>query len=66
LARQSDTGDYATVAGIVLSHLGLIPDVPGDVVELEGWSIEVLEVAHHAVTKVRVRPNPGRPANSED
>jgi len=63
--ESSDTGDYATVAGIVLSHLGLIPDVPGDVVELEGWSIEVLEVAHHAVTKVRVRPNLGRPADSE-
>jgi putative hemolysin len=51
------TGDYATVAGIVLSLLGRIPDVPGDVVELEGWSIEVLAVAHHAVTQVRLRPS---------
>jgi len=59
------TGDYTTVAGMVLIHLGRIPNLPGDVVELEGWSFEVLEVAHHAVTKVRVRPNPGRPADSE-
>jgi len=54
-----ETGDYATVAGIVLMHLGRIPTIPGDVIELEGWSIEVLEVAHHAVTKVRLRPTSG-------
>jgi len=51
------TADYTTVAGIVLSRLGRIPDTPGDVIELEGWSVEVLEVAHHAVTKVRLRPS---------
>ena len=56
------SGDYTTVAGIVLAHLGRIPEAPGDVVELEGWRIEVLEVVHHAVTKVRLRPiASGRP-----
>lgn len=60
------TGYYTTVAGIVLKHLGRIPDIPGDVVELEGWSIKVLEVGHHAVTKVQVRPTAGAPADSED
>lgn len=50
------TGEYATIAGIVLKRLGRVPDLPGDVVELEGWSIEVLDVAHHAVTRVRLRP----------
>ena len=54
------TADYTTVAGIVLAHLGRIPDAPGDVVELDGWRIEVLEVVHHAVTKVRLRPNLGQ------
>jgi len=63
--ESPDTREYSTVAGIVLMHLGRIPDKPGDVVELEGWNIEVLEVAHHAVTKVCMRPNPGRPAHSE-
>jgi putative hemolysin len=51
-----DTGDYTTVAGIVLLLLGRIPEVPGDVVEVGGWSIEVLTVARHAVTQVRLRP----------
>jgi putative hemolysin len=59
-----DTGDYTTVAGIVLLFLGRIPDVPGDVVELEGWSIEVLAVAHHAVKKVCLRPITGGRAES--
>jgi putative hemolysin len=60
LIKSPGSGDYTTVAGIVLSLLGRIPDVPGDVVELEGWSIEVLTVAHHAVTQVRLRPrSPG-------
>jgi putative hemolysin len=64
--RSPGTGDYATVAGIVLMHLGRIPNAPGDVVELEGWSIEVLEVAHHAVTKVRLQPSPGGRAGSDN
>lgn len=59
------SGDYATVAGLVLRHLGRIPDKPGDVVALEGWSIEVLDVVHHAVTQVRLRPIPGWRQESE-
>jgi len=53
-----ETGDYSTVAGLVLARLGRIPDIPGDIVELGGWSIEVLEVDHHAVRRVRMRPTP--------
>jgi putative hemolysin len=52
------TGEYATVAGIVLKLLGRIPESAGDVVQLERWSIEVLEVDHHAVTLVCLRPSP--------
>jgi len=59
--EPQETGDYTTVAGIVLMHLGRIPRIPGDVVELEGWSIEVLEVDHHAVRLVRMRPTSGGP-----
>ena len=61
-----DTGDYTTVAGIVLIRLGRIPNKPGDIVELQGWRIEVLELAHHAVTKVRLQPTSGgrRDSNS--
>ncbi len=59
------TGD-TTVAGLVLRQLGRIPHHPGDVVELEGWSVEVLEVVRHAVTLVRLRPNATRPTDSRD
>lgn len=56
---SSDTRDYTTIAGLVLMNLGRIPDAPGDLVELKGWVIEVLEVDHHALTLVRLRPNSG-------
>jgi putative hemolysin len=51
-----ESGDYTTVAGLVLLHLGRVPDAPGDTVELEGWTLEVMDVGHHAVTQVRLRP----------
>jgi putative hemolysin len=47
--------DFTTIAGLVLALLGRIPDEPGDVVEVDGWRIEVLEVEHHAITKVRLK-----------
>jgi putative hemolysin len=49
-------GDYTTVAGLVLMHLGRVPEAPGDRVEVDGWAIEVLDVAHHAITRVRLTP----------
>ncbi|HSK33118.1 MAG TPA: hemolysin family protein [Propionicimonas sp.] len=61
-----DTRDFTTVAGLVLASLGRIPDEPGDVVELKGWSIEVLEVARHAVTRVQLRPNSSRRPSPQD
>jgi putative hemolysin len=67
IIEPTGTGDYTTVAGLVLSLLGRIPDAPGDVVDVEGWSIEVLAVAHHAVTQVCLRPTAVRTAaNPED
>lgn len=60
LAAPTEHADFTTVAGLVLHHLGRIPDRPGDVVELPGWTIEVLDVDHHAITKVRFRPVPDR------
>jgi putative hemolysin len=54
---ESATGDYTTVAGLVLMHLGRVPDAPGDEVSVDGWRIEVLEVGHHAITKVRLSPH---------
>jgi putative hemolysin len=51
-------GDYATIAGLVLTALGRIPTQPGDRVVLAEWTIEVTAVAHHAITEVRLRHHP--------
>ena len=63
------SGDYTTVAGLVLSHTGRVPESPGDRVTVDEWSIEVLDVAHHAITRVRLTPLPaddGRTSEDED
>jgi putative hemolysin len=51
-----EDGDYTTVAGMVLAALGHIPTAPGEVVELPGFTAEVVEVTGRAITRVRVRP----------
>jgi putative hemolysin len=51
-------GDYATIAGLVLTALGRIPTQPGDRVALTEWTVEVTAVAHHAITEVRLHHNP--------
>ncbi|WP_198680924.1 hemolysin family protein [Lentzea terrae] len=48
-------GGYSTIAGLVLVLLGRIPEQPGDVVRVSGWTIEVVSIAHHAITSVRLR-----------
>jgi putative hemolysin len=50
-----DEGDYTTVAGLVLSRLGHIPTEPGEVVQVDGHTVEVVEVAGRAITKLRLR-----------
>ncbi|MEW2476576.1 hemolysin family protein [Micromonospora gifhornensis] len=50
-----EPGDYTTVAGLVLAHLGHIPKTPGEVVELPGLTAEVAEVTGRAITRVRLR-----------
>ena len=42
------------IAGLVLSKLGRIPEEPGDVVEVNGWRIEVLGVKRRAIETVAV------------
>ncbi|GAA6527543.1 hemolysin family protein [Intrasporangium sp. DVR] len=59
-------GEYTTVAGLVLQRLGRIPTAPGDVVEIDGWSIEVTGVGHHAITGVRLVPRPSSDPRTED
>ncbi|MGC5032777.1 hemolysin family protein [Micromonospora sp. DT229] len=56
-----ESGDYTTVAGLVLAHLGHIPRTPGEVVALSGLTVEVVEVTGRAITRVRLRTTPRRP-----
>ncbi|XVV11716.1 hemolysin family protein [Actinoplanes sp. CA-131856] len=56
--ERSDEGDYTTVAGLVLAELGHIPTQPGEVVEVDGHTAEVVEVTGRAITQIRVRPAP--------
>jgi putative hemolysin len=49
-------GDYTTIAGLVLTRIGRIPEGAGDVVELADWHVEVLAVEKRAITVVRLRP----------
>ena len=48
---------YSTVAGLVLAHLGHVP-VPGEKVQENGVTIEVLEANKRTVLKVRVTLSP--------
>ncbi|MEU7468778.1 hemolysin family protein [Streptomyces sp. NPDC044984] len=46
-------GPYETVAGLVATHLARIPG-KGDLVDLGGWRLEVLEVEHHRADRIRI------------
>ena len=48
---QLPDGDYATVAGLMLEHLGRIPTV-GDSVTIVGWELHVREMERHSITEV--------------
>ena len=54
--EELDDGDYTTVAGLMLARLGHIPEEPGEVVDIDGHTAEVVEVAGRAITRLRLRP----------
>ena len=51
-------GDYQTVGGMVMAHLGRVP-AAGDGFEWEGFSFEVVDMDGHRVDKVLVARIPG-------
>lgn len=53
-----EVGDYTTIAGLILVHLGHIPKTAGEIVRLPGLTVEVVEVTGRAITRVRLRPVP--------
>lgn len=48
-------GEYETVGGLVMYQLGRLPEA-GDVVELDGWRIEVTATDRRRVREVEIRP----------
>jgi CBS domain containing-hemolysin-like protein len=59
-------GDYETLAGLVLTRLGEIPDV-GDELRVDGWRITVMAMDRHRIAELRVAKvsEPAVPAPSE-
>lgn len=54
---EDHPGGYTTVGGLVTDRLGRVPDRPGDVVDVDGWRVEVLAVDRRAVVRVRFSPS---------
>jgi CBS domain containing-hemolysin-like protein len=46
-------GDYETLAGLVLTRLGRIPEV-NDEIQVDGWRITVLRMDRHRIAELRV------------
>lgn len=53
------SGDYATIAGFIITELQRIPDEPGDAVEHGPWCFTVTDVEDRAVTEVRISRTDG-------
>jgi putative hemolysin len=52
---------FLTVAGLILEHLGRIPQI-GEVVVINGWRLEVVDLDSHRIDKVIVSQLAGRAA----
>ncbi|MFW5419299.1 HlyC/CorC family transporter [Nocardiopsis sp. CNT-189] len=50
-------GSYVTVAGLVIAHLGHIPEAPGETVDIGGWLALVAATEGRAVTEVILTPD---------
>jgi putative hemolysin len=58
-------GPYETVAGYVLAELGRLPEV-GDTIEVQGRTIEVLELDGRRISRLLVGPAPEEPADADE
>ncbi len=59
------SGDYTTVAGLVLERLGRIPAV-GEEVDIDGYRLVVRAVRGRAITQIALQRRPPSPATSDD
>jgi putative hemolysin len=55
LGVEVPTGDYTTVAGLILDDLGRIPD-PGEHIDVADWRLEIVDATDRAITRVRLTP----------
>jgi putative hemolysin len=53
LGVEVPSGEYTTVAGLILEELGRIPD-PGEAVDVAGWRFHVLEATDRVINQVRL------------
>ncbi len=58
IGLHTPEGPYETLAGLVAHRLGRIPE-DGDMVELDGWRIEVTDAAGHRAARARLVSPPG-------
>ena len=49
-------GDFHTMAGFVLQHLGRLPTV-GEGFEFNGLCVEVVDMDGHRIAKILIRPS---------
>lgn len=56
------SGEYTTVAGMVIAVLGHLPTRAGEQVTIEGWTVQITDVDRHAITRVRMRASADSPA----
>jgi putative hemolysin len=50
-------GEYTTIAGLILEHLGRLPD-SGEVVTIDGWTATVVAMEDRAITSLRLQRLP--------
>ena len=58
-------GPYATVVGLFLGQPATVP-TGGEKVLVDGWWLEVLEVDHNAIQRLRLRPRTQPTGESND
>jgi len=56
--RQPPVGDFVTLAGFVLAHLGHVPET-GEEFARDGWRFRVVEMDGRRIDKVLVEPTSG-------
>jgi len=65
LAVEIERGGFETVGGYLLSHIGRVPAV-GETFEIDGLTVEVLEVERRRINRVRICKELSPPVETED